>query len=58
MFTPKTITKFCFSLCQDLVALSLLGNKLNSSEVVVQEVIKFKHLKGIWLNDNPVLKNW
>ncbi|KAL9314621.1 hypothetical protein ACSQ67_020073 [Phaseolus vulgaris] len=41
----------------DLVALSLLGNKLNSAEVVVQEVIKFKHLKGIWLNNNPVLKN-
>ncbi|ESW10652.1 hypothetical protein PHAVU_009G227300 [Phaseolus vulgaris] len=41
----------------DLVALSLLGNKLNSAEVVVQEVIKFKHLKGIWLNSNPLLKN-
>ncbi|KAL2327273.1 hypothetical protein Fmac_020700 [Flemingia macrophylla] len=41
----------------DLVALSLLGNELNSAEVVVQEVIKFKHLKGIWLNNNPVPKN-
>ncbi|KAK7411851.1 hypothetical protein VNO78_03294 [Psophocarpus tetragonolobus] len=41
----------------ELVALSLLGNKLTSAEVVVQEVIKFKHLKGIWLNNNPVLKN-
>ncbi|TKY72867.1 Tubulin--tyrosine ligase protein 12 [Spatholobus suberectus] len=41
----------------DLVALSLLGNKLNSAEVVVQEIMKFKHLKGIWLNNNPVLKN-
>ncbi|BAT80043.1 hypothetical protein LR48_Vigan04g014200 [Vigna angularis] len=41
----------------DLVALSLLGNKLNSAEVVVQEVIKLKHLKGIWLNNNLGLKN-
>ncbi|KAJ1439927.1 Tubulin-tyrosine ligase/Tubulin polyglutamylase [Sesbania bispinosa] len=41
----------------DLVALSLFGNKLNRAEVIVQEVIKFKHLKGLWLNNNPVLKN-
>ncbi|CAJ1975752.1 unnamed protein product [Sphenostylis stenocarpa] len=41
----------------DLVALSLLGNKLSSAEMVVQEIIKFKHLKGFWLNNNPVLKN-
>ncbi|KAH1209508.1 Tubulin--tyrosine ligase-like protein 12 [Glycine max] len=41
----------------ELVALSLLGNKLNSAEVVFQELIKLKHLKGIWLNNNPVLKN-
>ncbi|XP_061352507.1 uncharacterized protein LOC133297391 [Gastrolobium bilobum] len=41
----------------DLLALSLFGNKLNRAEVVVQEVIKFKHLKGLWLNNNPVLKN-
>ncbi|XP_027339561.1 tubulin--tyrosine ligase-like protein 12 [Abrus precatorius] len=41
----------------NLVALSLFGNKLNRAEVVVQEVVKFKHLKGLWLNNNPVLKN-
>ncbi|KAK7328821.1 hypothetical protein VNO77_22945 [Canavalia gladiata] len=41
----------------DLVALSLFGNKLNSAEVVAQEVVKFKHLKGLWLNNNPVLEN-
>ncbi|XP_004488089.1 uncharacterized protein [Cicer arietinum] len=41
----------------DLVALSLFGNKLTSAELIVQEVIKFKNLKGLWLNNNPVLKN-
>ncbi|KAJ8750906.1 hypothetical protein K2173_016087 [Erythroxylum novogranatense] len=41
----------------DLVALSLLGNKLKNADVVVQEVSKFKNLKALWLNDNPVLKN-
>ncbi|KAJ8750695.1 hypothetical protein K2173_015876 [Erythroxylum novogranatense] len=40
----------------DLVALSLLGNKLKNADVVVQEVSKFKNLKALWLNDNPVLK--
>ncbi|MED6135685.1 hypothetical protein PIB30_049024 [Stylosanthes scabra] len=40
----------------DLVALSLLGNKLNRVETIVQEVSKFKQLKGLWLNNNPVLK--
>lgn len=40
----------------DLVSLSLYGNKLNRAEVVVQEVSKFKHLKGLWLNNNLVLK--
>ncbi|KAL5098334.1 hypothetical protein RYX36_002661 [Vicia faba] len=41
----------------DLVALSLYGNKLTRADLIVKEVIKFKHLKGLWLNDNPVLKN-
>ncbi|XP_057750987.1 uncharacterized protein LOC130969331 [Arachis stenosperma] len=40
----------------DLVALSLLGNKLNRVETIVQEVSKFKQLKGLWLNNNPVLE--
>ncbi|KAK7304002.1 hypothetical protein RJT34_14973 [Clitoria ternatea] len=39
----------------DLLALSLFGNKLNRAEAVVEEIIKFKHLKGLWLNNNPVL---
>ncbi|XP_010557663.1 PREDICTED: tubulin--tyrosine ligase-like protein 12 [Tarenaya hassleriana] len=41
---------------QDLVAFSLLGNKIESVEAAVQEVTKFKHLKALWLNDNPVLQ--
>ncbi|CAE5964467.1 unnamed protein product [Arabidopsis arenosa] len=40
---------------QDLVALSLIWNKIESADVVIQEVIKFKNLKALWLNDNPVL---
>ncbi|XP_010428834.1 PREDICTED: tubulin--tyrosine ligase-like protein 12 [Camelina sativa] len=41
---------------QDLVALSLIGNKIESGDVVIQEVTKFKNLKALWLNDNPVLQ--
>ncbi|KAK7281295.1 hypothetical protein RIF29_09135 [Crotalaria pallida] len=40
----------------DLLALSLYANKLNRVEMIVQEVIKFKHLKGLWLNNNPALE--
>ncbi|EOA33509.1 hypothetical protein CARUB_v10019785mg [Capsella rubella] len=41
---------------QDLVALSLIGNKIESEDVVIQEVMKFKNLKALWLNDNPLLQ--
>ncbi|KAI4335209.1 hypothetical protein L6164_013878 [Bauhinia variegata] len=41
----------------DLLALSLCGNKINKAEAVLQEVTKFKSLKGLWLNNNPLLKN-
>ncbi|CAA7016089.1 unnamed protein product [Microthlaspi erraticum] len=41
---------------QDLLALSLIGNKIESADVVIQEVAKFKNLKALWLNDNPVLQ--
>uniref|UniRef100_A0A2P2LZM1 Uncharacterized protein MANES_03G040400 n=1 Tax=Rhizophora mucronata TaxID=61149 RepID=A0A2P2LZM1_RHIMU len=41
----------------ELVALSLLGNKLENVETVVQEITKFKSLKALWLNNNPVLEN-
>ncbi|XP_022731024.1 tubulin--tyrosine ligase-like protein 12 [Durio zibethinus] len=40
----------------DLVALSLCGNKLENSEKLVHEVTKFKNLKALWLNNNPVLE--
>ncbi|KAJ7955985.1 Tubulin--tyrosine ligase-like protein 12 [Quillaja saponaria] len=40
----------------DLLALSLCGNKLENLEVAAQEVIKFKHLKALWLNNNPITK--
>ncbi|XP_054822693.1 uncharacterized protein LOC129320996 [Prosopis cineraria] len=39
----------------DLLALSLYGNKLDKLEVVAQEVVKFKCLKALWLNNNPIL---
>jgi len=38
------------------VALSLIGNKIESADVVIQEIVKFKNLKALWLNDNPVLQ--
>ncbi|ESQ33251.1 hypothetical protein EUTSA_v10003638mg [Eutrema salsugineum] len=41
---------------QDLMALSLIGNKIESADVVIREVTKFKNLKALWLNDNPVLQ--
>ncbi|KAK9274967.1 hypothetical protein L1049_022224 [Liquidambar formosana] len=41
----------------DLLALSLCGNKLENVEKVIQEITKFKHLRGLWLNDNPILQN-
>ncbi|OMO67166.1 Tubulin-tyrosine ligase [Corchorus capsularis] len=40
----------------DLVALSLCGNKLENADKIVQEVTKFKDLKALWLNNNPVLE--
>ncbi|KAF3439686.1 hypothetical protein FNV43_RR17964 [Rhamnella rubrinervis] len=40
-----------------LLALSLCGNKLDNINIVVQEVTKFKELKALWLNDNPILRN-
>lgn len=38
-----------------LIALSLYGNKLKNVEVIIQEVTKFKNLRALWLNNNPVL---
>ncbi|KAL4297644.1 hypothetical protein GQ457_12G022040 [Hibiscus cannabinus] len=40
----------------DLLALSLCGNKLENQQKLVEEVTKFKNLKGLWLNNNPVLE--
>ncbi|KAA8523324.1 hypothetical protein F0562_009747 [Nyssa sinensis] len=40
----------------NLLALSLCGNKLENVEFITQEITKFKHLKGLWLNNNPVLQ--
>lgn len=47
---------YCSVLSKDLVALSLCGNKLENKEEIVQEVTKFKNLKALWLNNNPVLE--
>lgn len=40
-----------------LIALSLCGNKLKHAEVVAKEITQFKHLKAVWLNNNPVLES-
>ncbi|KAI3443556.1 hypothetical protein Pfo_000221 [Paulownia fortunei] len=39
-----------------LLALSLRGNKLKNSEIVVKVVAQFKSLRALWLNYNPILK--
>lgn len=49
---------FCPPLHQNLVALNLWSNKLQDAEIVIQEVTKCRNLKAIWLNDNPVVRNW
>uniref|UniRef100_A0A803MG33 Tubulin--tyrosine ligase-like protein 12 SET-like domain-containing protein n=1 Tax=Chenopodium quinoa TaxID=63459 RepID=A0A803MG33_CHEQI len=41
----------------NLVALSLLGNKIEKLETVLEEISKLKNLRALWLNDNHVLKN-
>lgn len=43
------------SKCPNLVALSLLGNKIKKMETVLEEISKLKDLRALWLNDNPVL---
>ncbi|XP_047322133.1 tubulin--tyrosine ligase-like protein 12 [Impatiens glandulifera] len=40
-----------------LIALSLCGNKLENWEEVTKVVTKFRHLKALWLNNNPILQN-
>ncbi|XP_038701162.1 tubulin--tyrosine ligase-like protein 12 isoform X2 [Tripterygium wilfordii] len=40
----------------DLVALSLCGNKLESADIVVEEVTKFRNLRALWLNNNPLIQ--
>ncbi|KAK1408538.1 hypothetical protein QVD17_40399 [Tagetes erecta] len=42
----------------DLIALSLCDNKLKSPKTILNEVVKFKHLKALWLNNNPILQNF
>lgn len=42
--------------CPNLIALSLLGNKITRLETVVEGISKLKHLRALWLNDNPVLE--
>ncbi|KAJ0737989.1 putative tubulin--tyrosine ligase-like protein [Helianthus annuus] len=41
-----------------LIALSLCDNKLKSPETIIKEIVKFKHLKALWLNNNPILQNF
>ncbi|KAK9697343.1 hypothetical protein RND81_08G031300 [Saponaria officinalis] len=43
--------------CPNLVALSLLGNKINKMDTVLEEISKLKHLRALWINDNPCLEN-
>ncbi|CAA3019984.1 tubulin--tyrosine ligase 12 [Olea europaea subsp. europaea] len=40
-----------------LVALSLCDNKLKDTETAIKILTQFKHLRALWLNNNPILKN-
>ncbi|GJX00283.1 tubulin--tyrosine ligase-like protein 12 [Tanacetum coccineum] len=42
---------------EDLIALSLCGNKLKANETIINEIVKFKPLRALWLNNNPILQN-
>lgn len=48
----------CVLICLDLLALSLCGNKLENMDIVTREIAKLKHLKALWINDNPVLQKY
>nr|XP_043619113.1 tubulin--tyrosine ligase-like protein 12 [Erigeron canadensis] len=41
----------------DLIALSLRYNKLKDVEKIVKEVVKFKDLRALWLNNNPIFES-
>lgn len=41
----------------DLIALSLCLNKLKDWERLMPEIAKFKDLRALWLNDNPISEN-
>ncbi|KAI3746787.1 hypothetical protein L6452_09227 [Arctium lappa] len=28
------------------------------AETITKEIVKFKHLRALWLNNNPILENW
>lgn len=38
------------------MALSLCDNRLENEEVILREVACFKHLRALWLNNNPLLE--
>lgn len=42
--------------CPNLIALSLLGNKITTLETILKEISKLRDLRALWLNDNPVLE--
>ncbi|XP_023771281.1 uncharacterized protein LOC111919948 isoform X1 [Lactuca sativa] len=42
----------------DLIALSLCNNKIKFTETITKEIVKFKHLRALWLNNNPIMQNF
>ncbi|KAI4377813.1 hypothetical protein MLD38_015387 [Melastoma candidum] len=42
--------------CPDLIALSLCDNRIENEEMVFREVSSCKHLRALWLNNNPILE--
>ena len=41
----------------DATEISLFGNRITDPYTVSQNLLKFEHLKALWLNDNPIEEN-
>ncbi|KAL7602036.1 hypothetical protein Lser_V15G26766 [Lactuca serriola] len=52
-----TVLCFAAQILLDLIAFSLRNNKLKVPEAITKEIVKFKQLRALCLNDNPILQN-
>lgn len=42
---------------EDATEISLFGNRISDPYTVTDNLLKFEHLKALWLNDNPIEDN-